>query len=298
MRVFITGITGTLGTALANLHHSGGDRVWGCARNESKAWEWSRVNPRDITLFVADAFSLTNPHSDCGRLLHSMDRVYHCAAMKHVDVCEKQPPEACWENVELTDNVSSVCEGAKVPLVFISSDKACLPQGVYGATKLIAERCVLQRGGAVVRLGNLIGSSGSVFKVWKDAVEKGEPIKLTDPDMTRYFIPVEDAARFVADNFVAGVVSIPDPMKAARMGDVARRLLDVCDNWKKNQTEVIGRREGETLHQWLVAPGERATRDAGAVMLTGDGETYWHGMTSESAPMWDVDQLLKVAGVI
>lgn len=289
MRVFITGITGTLGTALTELHAERGDTVFGCARNESRACDWLRSHGKVATLFLADAATLADFRSDIGRLLPSLGRVYHCAAMKHVDLCEQNPHEAHRQNVDLTAAVAVACESAGVPCVAVSSDKACLPEGVYGATKLLAERVAVRHGAAAVRLGNLIGSSGSVFQAWKTAVARGECIKLTDPNMTRYFMPVLAAAEFLADDFEGGVVNFPADLRAVTMGDVAAAVAG-------HRVEVVGRRPGETRHQWLVAPGDRVRQD-GPTCVLGDGEALPSGLSSETAPRWDVGELLAVAGV-
>ena len=143
MRVFITGITGTLGTELARLHRDRGDEVLGCARNEAKVVEWLDRRPRVATVLVCDAFRLSMADTDAGRLLKTIDRVYHCAAMKHVDVCERMPAEAFYQNVVVTGAIAGACEAARVRLVFASSDKACLPMGAYGASKLMAEKLVV-----------------------------------------------------------------------------------------------------------------------------------------------------------
>lgn len=289
MRVFITGITGTLGTAIAKLHHSQGDIVFGCARNESKVVEWLRDNRNIATVFVSDASVLCNNLSDISRLLPSIDRVYHCAAMKHVDICEQQPMAALCQNVEVTKLVASICNILNVPLVFISSDKACLPQGVYGATKLLAERVALQEGAAVVRLGNLIGSSGSVFHTWKNQKNR-EPIKVTNRNMTRYFIGIEEAAEFTCSKYVGGHVVMPHPMCSIIMGEAAQYFSDI----KSAEIVEIGNRPGETLHQWLIAPREPCIVTGDSIVLDSTGDTKHSGMCSHTAPRWDIDQLLGI----
>lgn len=267
MRVFITGITGSLGTAIAHLHHDRGDKVHGCARDEDRGLRWHREHPGMGHLILADCATIGDRMTRAGRLLPTMDRLYHCAALKHVDACEADPVEAFTQNVIATARVAGACRVAGVPVVFASTDKAYQPANVYGATKLIAERIVLGEGGAVVRFGNLIGSSGSVFRLWAEAVERGEPIRLTDPEMTRYFIPVREAARFMADQAVTGEIAIPFDMRAVRMGDVAAAI--------GGRVEVIGTRPGETMHQ------ELADR-----------------VSSETAWRWDVGELLAEAGVM
>jgi UDP-N-acetylglucosamine 4,6-dehydratase/5-epimerase len=296
MRIFVTGLTGTLGTALAKLHHVRGDQVWGCSRSEARAVEWLAKNSALGTLYLCDVGDLERRNSDVGRLLHTMDMVYHCAALKHVDACERQPSEAVVENVWKTEEVAIACKRAGVPLVFVSSDKACLPQGVYGCTKLLAERIVLREGGAVVRLGNLVGSSGSVFHYWREAIRNGNPIRVTDPNMTRYFVGIEQATEFIADRAVANRVVIPNPLKAARMGDVAE-AVNSLHHVQRYLVEVTGARLGETTHQWLVAPGE-PVEDLGDLLVLG-GHCTGHeiGRCSATAPRWDVGELLALAGM-
>lgn len=289
MRVFVTGLCGTLGTALAELHHSRGDQVWGCARNEAACVRWLSVRQTVATLYVADAGDLAARRTDLARLLPTMERLYHCAALKHVDVCEAQPEEATYQNVVLTSQIAQACASAGVPMVFASTDKACLPSGVYGATKLIAERNVVRLGGAAVRLGNLVGSSGSVFERWRDAAARGEAVKLTAASMTRFFIGVREAAEFMADLHLPGRVVAPR-MKAARMGDVADAVGGVV--------EQIGRRPGETLHQWLVGPEERVVVEEGRLVLDDEGGGRTAGLSSETCrDRWDVRELLALAGV-
>lgn len=287
MRVFLVGITGSVGTALALLHASRGDQVWGCARSEVTAVRWLAEHPRLATLFLADAYDLDNRLSDAGRALAACDRVYHVAAMKHVNLCEEQPATAVFQNVCVTADLAALCERYSIPMVFVSSDKACLPGGVYGATKLAAERIALRHGAAVARLGNLIGSSGSVFTTWAAAAKNGDWLAVTDPAMTRFFLPISAAAAFLADCVEPGVVVIPSGMRSAVMGEVARQI---------GATRVTGARPGETLHQWLVAPGERVAEEPGRLVL-GRGEVCAEGITSERWPRWNTGELLREAGV-
>lgn len=283
-RVFITGITGTLGTELVNYHYEKGDVIFGCARNEEKAVNWLQDYGRKATLFISDSADLSLPNTDCSRLLPSMDRVYHCAAMKHVDICENQPWMSVRENVEKTDKIAFACQDVGVDFVFVSSDKACLPQGVYGATKLLAEKVTLSMGGAVVRFGNLIGSSGSVFRLWKNSIDRGEKIKLTDPEMTRYFYPVSSAAKFLAEEAGFGCVSVPKHMMTVKMGEVARSLAGT-------NVEIVGLRPGETQHQWLVAPGDRMIETETKYSLCETGKVTL-GLSSATAPRLNIQELL------
>lgn len=265
MRVFITGICGTLGSEIARQHKRRGDTVFGCTRSEATAIKYKASKDRDyIDVAIADASTIGNPDSSLYELVTSSTRVYHCAALKHVEICEKNPVEAVRENVTLTAIVSNVCHEYRTPIVFVSTDKACHPVGVYGATKLIAEKIVLETGGAIIRLGNLIGSSGSVFEKWASMKEKGERIKVTDPDMTRYFLPVKEAAEYLINSPCFGKVMAPR-MKAARIGDIASAF---------GKISVIGPRPGETRHHYVIPPEEG-------------------GVSSEFAERWDIDELLS-----
>lgn len=287
MRVFITGITGTLGTAIARYLHSKGDEVFGCGRSESKLAAWNMAHDGVGKALLGDCLNLAVENSSIYQRVMTCAKVYHCAALKHVDLCESQPQEAYRQNIGGIDVVSYVCHRYGIPLVFISTDKACLPQGVYGATKLIGEAIALSRDAAVVRFGNLIGSSGSVFQKWVEATSRGEPIQITDPEMTRYFIMVKEAARFAAESSVQGKVRIP-VMKSVQLGELAREM--------KALVEVVGRRPGETQHQWLVALGELASVDYHTNVITlGVGSTENRRLSSEDARRWDYRELIDIA---
>lgn len=263
MRVYITGITGTLGTAIAELHKGRSDLVQGCSRNEERVKRWQRKHC-NCECFACDAGSF-----EMLSHMRDADRIYHCAAMKHVDIAEQIPLEAWRQNVELTARV--VADGNGPKTVFISSDKAANARNVYGASKLTGERIALNAGAAVVRFGNLIGSSGSVLQLW----DKADTITLTDPDMSRYFIPVKEAAIFAANSSLFGQLTVSTTMRAARMGDLAEVF--------GKPVKIIGPRPGETTHQWLIAPGE-----------TANGTILPYGLFSREAPRWDAEKLLEV----
>lgn len=298
-KVFISGITGTLGTAIAKIHKEKGDEVVGCARDELRYIKWLDNNGKDLAeVRIACISDLQNPTSYTYDTLKDSSVFYHCAAMKHVDLCEQNLRQAYKQNIAYTGLACNISRALNIPFVFISSDKACMPQSAYGATKFLAEKVVLKSGGSVVRLGNLIGSSGSVFQNWIGAIERGEKIKITDPHMTRYFIPVDEAARFVIDNSISGVIVAPGYMKSAVIGAIAKHILET-NGIEKHQDymEVIGSKEGETTHQYIVAPGDRVffSKLPATYMIIGhkDGSTMTYGMTSRTAPKWDIEELLS-----
>lgn len=291
LKVFITGITGTLGTALAELHLSSGDTVTGCARNAAAIVRWTHNHAAEVL------------HRDAGDLpaILPVDtaRVYHCAALKHVDVCERDPEAAVRNNLGVMSAVLEACRVVGADLVYAGTDKACCPQNVYAMTKRLAEEMVLARKQFVVRLGNLIGSAGSVIDTWRRCVANGEPLRVTDPTMTRYFIAPRDAAALlarVADcSYCRGRVVVPK-MRSARIGDIATRLSATVT--------VVGSRPGEVQHETLMPPGAMAESlmfhiggSIGDCLVLGCGNPY-RGLSSETADPWDIDALLQEAAAV
>jgi len=189
------------------------------------------------------------------------DAVFHVAAMKHLDVVEKNPEQALLTNVQGTFNVAKACEDAKVKWVaFSSTDKAVEPVNIYGHTKAICERYLLARNNrrpdgprySVYRWGNVLGSRGSVVHTFADALKKSKPIPMTDHRMTRFWINIEDAVRYMLETFrdaKADKVMVPE-MKAATVVDLAKAVAYVLG--VSNQGfERIGPRKGEKLHESL-----------------------------------------------
>lgn len=291
MNIFITGITGTLGTALAKLHRECGDAVYGCARNDAVICRWEQDNPSvAVQVFHRDARDLigllTPEFFGC--------RVYHCAALKHVDVAERDPEAAVKQNLDVTIVVLDACNRARADLVFVSTDKAASTQNVYAMTKRLAEMMVLAQNHFVVRLGNLIGSSASVFERWGRCLANGESLPVTDPEMTRFFIAPRMAAAIMRDvagrEDFRGLVVVPC-MRSVCIGDVATQLGNV---------KVIGRRPGETQHEVAVRPGEYGTIHLLAELMTGFvlGCGSEHpGYNSLDAERWNIDELIQEADI-
>jgi UDP-N-acetylglucosamine 4,6-dehydratase len=279
MSIFITGITGTLGSAIAEYYYTTGATVFGCARDEARIAAYKSRIVWDNRVFCLDAGNIDAAltkiaDDDYGS---RVTKVYHCAALKHVEHGESFPEEAVRQNLLVLERVIAACRRRGCLVVVPSSDKACLPNNVYGATKLIGERMALNGQCAVVRLGNLIGSSGSVFAKWKTADERGESIAITDPDMTRFFITTAAAAKCMIESARAGAVIVPQ-MRAITMGKVASL-------WKDNR--IIGARDGERTHEWAIAPGTRANLCDKAFVL-GQGEIMPNGYRSNDAEQWSL----------
>lgn len=205
---------------------------------------------------VAEAF-------DC-----TPDLVLHAAAYKHVTMVERAIVAAARVNVLGTAMVLEAARRVGCRMVLVSSDKAAEPASVMGATKRMAEMVVLASGGAgeraVVRFGNVLGSSGSVLELMVRAIDQGAPIPVTDPSATRYFMTVGEAVSLV---LTAGCGPHQSDVFWVDMGEPIRigELADRVARWARAQgraavgTRVIGLRDGEKLDEQLTTQGLEMT---------------------------------------
>lgn len=240
-RILITGGTGTLGQELAKqLIDFSCSEIVIFSRNEVAQVEMKRIYP-DFTYRIGDI----RDESAIKKALKKIDIVYHLAAIKHVSICENQPMEAVKTNILGTQNVIENCKGI---LVSMSTDKAVNPSCVYGYTKAINEINVLNFGGVNIRSGNIFGSSGSVIPFFISQAKTKNKITLTDSNMTRFFIKVEDLVRFILNStFKPSGTYYPTDMKSYRMRDIAETIASLYG--KGTQIVEIGARPGEKLHE-------------------------------------------------
>lgn len=205
--------------------------------------------------------------------IEDIDVVFHAAALKHVELNEYNPFEAVRTNVQGTQNLIRVAlDEAIDSFVAISTDKASNPTSVMGATKLLSERLVTAANTykgkrdtsfACVRFGNVLGSSGSVIPVFLDQIEAGGPITITDPDMTRFIMPTEEAVDLVFEAHArmhGGEVFVLK-MPAIRVGTLADALVDeyapkVGYDPADIDRKLIGARPGERTHEKLISEDE------------------------------------------
>ncbi|HEV8166132.1 MAG TPA: nucleoside-diphosphate sugar epimerase/dehydratase [Actinomycetota bacterium] len=198
---------------------------------------------------------------------HRPEIVFHAAAHKHVPMLEVHPEEALATNVIGTANLAdaAVASGTE-RFVLISTDKAINPASVMGASKWMAEQVVrsLQNGDSVlcaVRFGNVLGSRGSVIPTFFRQIAAGGPVTVTDPNMTRYFMSVQEAVQLVlqaAALSVGGEVFTLDMGEPVRILDLAERLIRLSGRIPRRDVpiEIIGRRPGEKTVEDIVAPDE------------------------------------------
>ncbi|HND86044.1 MAG TPA: nucleoside-diphosphate sugar epimerase/dehydratase, partial [Pseudobdellovibrionaceae bacterium] len=189
--------------------------------------------------------------------LYQPEIVFHAAAYKHVHLVESNPYTAIINNILGTKNVVDLAEENNVTdFVLISTDKAVNPAGVMGSTKRICEMIVSMAGARTqnrycsVRFGNVLGSSGSLIPLLKKQIERGEPLTVTHPDVTRYFMLIEEAVALVLK---AASISRSGDINVLRMGEPVK-ILDLA----KSLIRLMGKQESEVEIQFTgLRPGEK-----------------------------------------
>jgi UDP-N-acetylglucosamine 4,6-dehydratase len=262
--VLITGGTGSLGKALTkHIFSTYPDvkRLVIFSRDEQKQFQMAQEYPEDrypqIRFFIGDV-------RDKERLVRAMkgiDYVIHAAAMKHVHIAEYNPDECVKTNINGARNVAEACLETDVQrVVALSTDKACAPINLYGATKLASDKLFIAanniRGSkdikfSVVRYGNVMGSNGSVIPYFLKKREDGV-IPITDPNMTRFNISLQsgvDMVMHALQNAWGGEIFIPK-IPSYRIVDVAKAVAPNC------KLEVIGIRPGEKIHEEMITPSD------------------------------------------
>jgi UDP-N-acetylglucosamine 4,6-dehydratase len=258
----ITGGTGTLGTSIIEQITGSGipelkhlKRVLVLSRNETEQYKLKIKYGSNIECIIGDVRDYEVTH----KAMDGADLVIHAAAIKHIDVAEKNPFEAIKTNIHGTQNVLRAAVNHRVNrLINISTDKTCNPNSTYGATKLIGERLTtasaMESGlnFSTCRFGNILGSNGSVFQLWKSLASNFKNIPLTSLEMTRFFISIENSAKFVLNQINkegVGVIYVP-LLNSFSMKEIASYIAP------KSELEIIGLRPGEKVHEDLVNPSE------------------------------------------
>jgi FlaA1/EpsC-like NDP-sugar epimerase len=202
--------------------------------------------------------------------LHQPKAVFHAAAYKHVPMMELQPWKAVKNNIVGTHNVIDVTNQYKVErFVLVSTDKAVRPWSVMGASKRVAELLVQGQNGCglsktkfmTVRFGNVVGSVGSVVPLFKKQIERGGPVTVTHPEMTRFFMTIPEACQLILQAGAmgeGGEIFILDMGRPVRIVDMARDLIRLSgfEPDVDIKIEYVGLRPGEKLHEELITKGE------------------------------------------
>lgn len=188
--------------------------------------------------------------------------VFNCAARKHVTPMENTPMEAVNVNIAGTWNLINMCGMYGVrTLVNISTDKVVNADCVMGATKKVAEIMVKNAGYTSVRFGNVMGSNGSVIKIWQKQIEDGKPLTVTDDKMTRYMMTIDQACFLVIQAAMTedrkGKVFILDMGEPHNILQLAKDILKKAD--KAENIRMIGMRPGEKLYEKIMSDDEQKT---------------------------------------
>ncbi len=285
MKVLITGITGTLGHALAERFHDEWDIV-GFSRDELKQAHMERKYP-DIKLVIGDV----RDYHAVYKAMKGVDAVIHAAAMKRIEVCEKHPIEAFKTNVHGTENVAEAAYHHGVEkAVVIGSDKGVEPVNAYGMSKAMQEKIFVSYGYNAVRYGNVFGSRGSVVPLFMELAKEGKPLTVTDPEMTRFMLPIDDAVELI-------IKALHSPMR----GDIyikkspSTKLGDIAKAFSEN-IKIVGKMTGEKTHEMLISSSETTRlREIGdGFVIVGREEV---GKSSEVAYTSDKERLLSPAEI-
>jgi FlaA1/EpsC-like NDP-sugar epimerase len=204
--------------------------------------------------------------------------IFHAAAYKQVPMMEDHPSDAAYVNVGGTLVLLEAAEAAGVDrFVFVSTDKAVRPSSVMGASKRIGEMLVADsarrtgRPFVSVRFGNVLGSTGSVVPIFQAQLENGEPLTITHPDMTRFFMTIPEAAWLILDAAALGQdgdLFVLDMGEPVRVMDLANDLVRLAGRDPSSQPiETIGLRPGEKLHEELFYDAESAVPTASTKVL-------------------------------
>lgn len=262
--ILITGGTGSLGKTLTKhilAKHANIRKLIIFSRDEQKQFQMAQEYPADkypqIRFFIGDV----RDKERVIRAFKDVDYVIHAAAMKHVPIAEYNPEECVKTNIDGARNVINACLQTNVErVVALSTDKACAPINLYGATKLASDKLFVAANNikgwnpirfSVVRYGNVMGSNGSVIPFFINKKKEGV-LPITDPEMTRFNISLQGGVDMVMHalfNAWGGEIFIPK-IPSYRILDVAKAIAPECEH------KVVGIRPGEKVHEEMITPSD------------------------------------------
>jgi UDP-glucose 4-epimerase len=264
--LMITGGTGSFGNAvLQRLLHTNIKEIRVFSRDEKKQEDMRIALANDkVKFYIGDVRNVDGLID----AMSGVDYVFHAAALKQVPSCEFYPMEAVRTNVMGTENVLNAAIAAKVKrVVVLSTDKAVYPVNAMGISKAMAEKLavaksrLIREDGPIIcatRYGNVMGSRGSVIPLFVGQLKAGQPLTVTDPNMTRFLMSLEDSVDLVLHAFEHGRAGdmFIQKASASTIGDLAVALKEVFK--RDGKIRVIGTRHGEKLHETLLSREERA----------------------------------------
>ena len=256
--LLITGGTGSFGTAVLNrflqTDHFKEIRIF--SRDEKKQDDMRNLYKSDkIKYYIGDVRDYTSVEP----ATRDVDYIFHAAALKQVPSCEFFPMQAVKTNVEGTQNVirAAAYNGVK-KVICLSTDKAAYPINAMGISKAMMEKVAVAEARnlkdttvCLTRYGNVMASRGSVIPLFLNQIQKGEDITITDPNMSRFFMSLDDAVDlvlFAFENGNAGDLFV-NKAPAGTIGDLAKALMELSN--KEVGVKIIGTRHGEKLYETL-----------------------------------------------
>ena len=270
--LLITGGTGSFGNAVLNQFLKtdiGEIRIF--SRDEKKQddmrHDFQAKMPKvagKIKFLIGDVRDLAS----CKNAMYGVDYIFHAAALKQVPSCEFFPIEAVKTNVIGTENVlTAAIEAGVSNIICLSTDKAAYPVNAMGTSKAMMEKVIVAKSRTVspdktkitcTRYGNVMCSRGSVIPLWIEQIKAGNPITITDPDMTRFIMSLDEAVDlvlFAFENGVSGDILV-QKAPACTIGNLAQAVKELFNS--KDKIKVIGIRHGEKMYETLLTNEECA----------------------------------------
>lgn len=259
--LLITGGTGSFGSAVVNrfLHSDHFKEIRILSRDEKKQDDMrKRYNSPKLKFYIGDVRDYTSVES----AVSGADYIFHAAALKQVPSCEFFPIEAVKTNVLGTENVLSAAQRFEVKkVVVLSTDKAAYPINAMGMSKALMEKVMVAKSRnlddsktifTATRYGNVMASRGSVIPLFVDQIKSGKALTITDPEMTRFMMTLEDAVDlvlFAFENAKQGDLFV-QKAPASTIELLAKTLIEMYG--ESNEIQIIGTRHGEKLYETLV----------------------------------------------
>jgi len=283
--ILITGGTGSLGKALTRYlvkNNKGIKKLIIFSRDEQKQYEMSNLFPESKYPFIRYFIGDVRDKERLIRAFSGVDIVVHAAAMKHVHLAEYNPDECIKTNVNGAQNVIDAALVTSVSkVVALSTDKACAPINLYGATKLTSDKLFVAANNikgskdinfSVVRYGNVFASNGSVVPFFMNQKKNGE-LPITDLNMTRFNITIQggiDMIMYAIKNSIGGEIFIPK-IPSYKITDLANAICPSC------KLKVVGIRPGEKLHEEMITSSDSFnTYDLGKMYVIIPGTSFFN----------------------
>lgn len=262
--LLITGGTGSFGNAvMKGFLNSDFKEIRIFSRDEKKQDDMrKRYNNDKLKFYIGDVRDINSVKN----AMHGVDYIFHAAALKQVPSCEFFPMEAVKTNIIGTENVLSAAVDAGVEKVIcLSTDKAAYPINAMGISKAMMEKVIIAKARAVegtgtticcTRYGNVMASRGSVIPLFIEQIKEGKPLTITDPDMTRFLMNLDEAValvEFAFANASSGDIMV-QKSPASTIRDLAQAVKELFN--AENEIHIIGTRHGEKRYETLLTREE------------------------------------------